>query len=180
MFCNSFPAWLRWCSLTALVVSIGFLCVSLFAYYHTIFATSLVPSLLVALSFAIFLNIYSLWHLRRQHRQADQAFRDTDCEFSSIFQNVLDGILIVGNEGDCLDANPAAATILRVSIDKLIGRNIGHFLTDRDAFRQRWNLFLQNKNQRGRARLIAGDGTILFVDFTAAAKSTYRRYALHR
>src|SRR4030095_631810 len=170
MFCNSFPAWIRWCSITTLVVSVGFLCASVFAYnYHTIFATNLVPSLLVALSFAVFLNIYSLWLLRRQHRQADQAFRDTDCEFSSVFQNVLDGILIVDNSGDCLDANPAAAAILRVSIDKLIGRNIGLFLTDRDAFPERWNLFLQTKNQRGRAQLIAGDGTTLFVDFTAAA-----------
>ena len=170
MFHHSFPIWLRRCSITTLVVSIGFLCVSLFAYnYHTILATGLVPSLLVALSFAIFLNIYSLWHLRRQHQQADQAFRDTDCEFSSIFQNVLDGIMIVDNEGDCLDANPAAAAILRVSIDRLIGRNISHFFTDRDAFRQRWNSFLQNKNRRGRAELIADDGTALFVDFTAAA-----------
>jgi PAS domain S-box-containing protein len=169
MFCNSFPAWLRWCSLTTLVLSIGFLCVSLVTYnYYAIFSNNLVPSLLVALSFAVFLNIYSLWHLRRQHRQADQAFRDTDCEFSSIFQNVLDGIVIVDNEGDCLDANPAAAAILRVSIDKLIGRNISHFFTDRDAFRQRWNSFLQNKNRRGRAQLIADDGTTLFVDFTAA------------
>jgi PAS domain S-box-containing protein len=168
--CNSFPAWLRFCSITTLVVSAVLLCVSLFDYnYHTIFATSLVPSLLVALSFAVFLNIYSLWHLRRQHWQADQAFRNTDCEFSSIFQNVIDGILIVGNEGDCLDANPAAAAILRVSINKLIGRNIGHFLVDRDAFTERWNLFLKSKNQRGRAQLIADDGTTLFVDFTAAA-----------
>src|ERR1043166_4349434 len=170
MLCHTFPRWLRWCSITTLLMSVGFLCVSLFAYnYHAIFATSLVPSLLVALSFAVFLNIYSLWHLRRQHRQADQAFRYADCEFSSIFQNVLDGIVILDDEGDCLDANPAAANILRVAVGKLIGRNIGDFLRDHDAFAQRWNSFLQNKNQRGRAQLIADDGTPLFVDFTAAA-----------
>jgi PAS domain S-box-containing protein len=179
MFCHSFPIWLRWCSITTLVSSVGFLSVSLFAYnYHSIFTASLVPSLLVALSFAVFLNIYSLWHLRREHREADQAFRDTDCEFSSIFQNVLDGILIVDNEGDCLDANPAAATILRFSTNKLIGQNISRFLTDRDAFTQRWSLFLQNKSQRGRAQLIAGDGTTLFVDFTAATNYLPGRHVL--
>jgi PAS domain S-box-containing protein len=167
ILCDPFPGWLRWCSITTLVASVGFLCVSLLA--HPIFAASLVPSLLVALCFAVFLNIYSLWQLRSRYRQTDQAFRNTDCEFSSVFQNVLDGILIVDNGGDCLDANPAAAKILRVSIDNLIGRNISQFLTDRDAFGQRWNLFLQNKNERGRAQLIAGDGTTLFVDFTAAA-----------
>lgn len=179
MFWHPFPIWLRWCSITTLVASVIFLCISLFAYnYHTIFATSLVPSLLVALSFAVILNIYSLWHLRREQREADQAFRDTDCEFSSIFQSVLDGILIVDNEGDCLDANPAAAAILRLSPNKLIGQNIGRFLLDHDAFTQRWSSFLQNKSQRGRAQLIAGDGSTLFVDFTAAANYLPGRHAL--
>src|ERR1700730_2187929 len=125
VFCHPLPLWLRWCSIATLVASVAFLCVSVFAYnYHAIFEASLVPALLVALSFAVFLSIYSFRHLRREHREADQAFRATDCEFSSIFQNVLDGILIVDNEGDCLDANPAAAAILRVSINKLISQNI--------------------------------------------------------
>jgi PAS domain S-box-containing protein len=179
MFRNSFPAWIRWCSISALAASVGFLCAAFLANSdRTVFAPSLVPSLLVALSFAVFLTTYSLWHLRRQHRQADQAFRDTDCEFSSVFHNVLDGILIVDNAGDCLDANPAAAAILRLSIDKLIGRNIGLFFTDRDAFPRRWGLFLQNKNERGRARLTAGDGTTLFLDFTAAANYLPGRHIL--
>src|SRR5208282_1931241 len=111
MLCHFPPPWLRWCSTVTLVASVGLLCVSLFAYnYHPIFATSLIPSLLAALSFAVFLNIYAFRHLRREHREADQAFRNTDREFSSIFQNVLDGVLIVDDEGNCLDANPAAAT----------------------------------------------------------------------
>src|ERR1700731_1633768 len=160
MFCHSHLPWLRWCSTATLGASVGLLCVSLFAYnYHPIFATSLIPSLLVALSFAVFLNIYAFWHLRREHREADQAFRNADQEFSSIFQNVLDGVLIVDNEGDCLDANPAAAALLRFSADKLMGQNISRFLADPDAFTRRWSLFLQNKSERGRAQLIAGDGT---------------------
>src|SRR5258708_1414415 len=170
IFCHSFPTWFRWCCITMLAASIGLLCVSLLAYsYRAIFAASLVPSLLVALSVAVFLNFYSLWHLRRENQVADQAFRDTDREFSSIFQNVLDGILIVDNVGDCLDANPAAASILRLSTDKLIGQNFSHFLADGNGFPERWSLFLHNKSQRGRAQLTGGDGAALFVDFTAAA-----------
>src|SRR5579859_7460549 len=116
MFRHSFPTWLRWCCITMLAASIALLCVSLFAYnYRANFAAGLVPSLLAALSFVVFLNFYALWRLRNEHREADQAFRDTDREFSSIFENVLDGILIVDDEGDCLDANPGAATILRFS-----------------------------------------------------------------
>lgn len=153
-----------------MAASIGLLGASLVAYnYRAVFAASLVPSLLVALSVVVFLNFYALWYLRREHRETDQAFRDTDCEFSSIFENVLDGILIVDNEADCLDANPGAATILRFSPNKLIGQNISRFFPHRGAFAQGWTAFLQNKSQRGRAQLIAGDGTTLFVDFTAAA-----------
>jgi PAS domain S-box-containing protein len=162
-----------------LAVSVGLLCVSLSAYNHrAIFAASLVPSLVVALTFALFLNIYSFWNVRREHLEADQAFRDTDCEFSSIFENVLDGILIVDNEGDCLDANPGAAVILRFSTNKLVGQNISRFFADRDVFSRAWSTFLHNKSQRGRAQLISGDGKTLFVDFTAAANYLPGRHVL--
>jgi PAS domain S-box-containing protein len=175
IFYRSFPPWFRWCSTATLVASVGLLCVSLFAYnYHPILATSL----LAALSFAVFLIFYAFWHLRTEQKQADQAFRNTDREFSSIFQNVLDGVLIVDNEGDCLDANPAAAAILRFSIEQLMGQNIRHFLADTNAFTHRWSLFLQNKSQRGHVQLIAGDGTTLFVDFTAAANYLPGRHVL--
>jgi PAS domain-containing protein len=145
--------------MTILAGSIGLLCLSLFGYsYRAIFAARLVPSLLAALSVAVFLNFYSLWHLRNAHREADQAFRYTDCEFSSIFENVLDGILIVDNEGDCLDANPGAAAILRLSTNKLVGQNISRFFGDRDAFHRGWNTFLNNFIRRlyCRRELLAG------------------------
>ena len=176
---HSFPPWIRLCSIGTLSVSVGLLSFSVFAYdRHSIFFTGLVPSLLITLSFAAFLNIYSLWHFRNEHRQTDQAFRDTDCEFSSIFRNVLDGILIADNEGRCLDANPAAMTILRCSLKELIGENIGRFLEDTDAFAQGWSSFLRDKSQRGRAHLIAGDGTVVCVDFTGAADYLPGRHVL--
>src|SRR5271154_1674584 len=159
MITLSFPRWLRWCCIITLAASVGLLSVSVFARnYHTIIAPNLVPWLAVALSFAVFLNMYSFWQIQREHREADQAFRNADCEFFSIFQNVLDGILIVDNEGICLDANPAAAAILRLPINKLIGESVDRFLLERDGFGQRWNSFLQNRSQRGRAQLIADDG----------------------
>jgi len=170
MMPKSFPRWLRWACITMLAASIGLLGASLIAYnYREVIAASLVPSLLAALSAAVFLNFFSIWHLRKEHRETDQAFRNTDCEFSSIFENVLDGILILDDEADCLDANPGAAALLRSSDNKLIGQNISRFFPDRDAFTQGWTNFLQNKRKRGRAQLVAADGTPLFVDFTATA-----------
>jgi PAS domain S-box-containing protein len=177
--CQSSPLWFRWCSFAVLGASIGFLCLSLFAYdYHSMSVTNLVPLLLVGLSFAAFLNLYSLWFFRNEHRQADRAFRDTDCEFSSIFRNVLDGILIADSAGNCLDANPAAAAILRFSPNKLIGQNISRFLIDGDSFAQGWNSFLEKTKDRGRACLVANDGTPLYVDFTATANYLPGRHLL--
>jgi PAS domain S-box-containing protein len=67
---------------------------------------------------------------------------------------------------------------LRFSTNELIGQNVGRFFADRDAFDQGWCTFLQNKKQRGRAQLIAGDGTALFVDFTATANYLPGRHVL--
>jgi len=178
-FRHSLHPWLHWCSISTLVASAGLLCISVFGYnHHTILAVSLVPSLLVALSFAVLLSVYSLWHLRREHQEADQAFRYTDCEFSSIFQNALDGILIVDSAGTCLDANPAAAAILRLTFNKLIGQNVGRFLVDPSAFIEGWNTFFKVRRHRGREHLVAGDGTSLFVDYTATANYLPGRHIL--
>jgi PAS domain S-box-containing protein len=176
---HPFPVWLRYSSLVCLVGSVIFLSVSLIAYnYHPIFSANLVPSLLITLGFAIFLNIYAFWYIRSEHRRVDRAFRDTDCEFSSIFRHVLDGILIVDNRGNCLDANPAAAAILRIPIKKLIGENVSRFLAQRGTFAEKWNAFPQDKPGRGRTQLVAGDATTLFVDFTAAANYLPGRHVL--
>src|SRR6202167_1081200 len=178
-FCSPSPLWLRRCSIATLGTSIGFLCLSLLVYsHHSVSGTSLIPALLFALIFAIFVNVYSLWHFRNEHREAHQAFRDTDCEFSSILRNVLDGILIADDAGDCLDANPAAAAILRCSRNNLIGQSVGRFLVDMDSFKQGWNYFLQYKHKRGQARLVASDGTALYVDYTAAANYLPGRHLL--
>jgi PAS domain S-box-containing protein len=173
------PLWMRFGSLASLIVAIAFLVISLFLNSDLVrgsaaFGTSIVIALVVA----IFLTTYSLFHLRSTHRATVQAFRDTDCEFSSIFHNVLDGILILDDGGVCLDANPAAAAILRVSANKLVGENIDHVLADIDVFKERWRSFLQDKHRRGRARLAAGDGTSIFVDFTAAANYLPGRHVL--
>jgi PAS domain S-box-containing protein len=173
------PVLLRSCSIVILTVSVCFFCRSLLAHnYRSTPAKNLVPWLLVALSFAVFLNLYYLWYFRNEYRETDKAFRDTDCEFSSIFRSVLDGILIADDAGNCLDANPAAHAILRCSPNELIGQNMGHFFADNSTFTEGWNSFLQSKSQRGRARLLASDGTTVYADFTGATNYLPGRHVL--
>jgi PAS domain S-box-containing protein len=171
--------WIRFGSLAALLIAIVLFSTSFLDDVYRLSASSaLLPILLVAQGLTICLTTYVLWFLWIEYKKTDRAFCDTDCEATSIFQNVLDGIIIVDSEGDCLDANPAAAAILRLPINKLIGQNVSRFLANRNAFAQRWNSFLQNKSERGRAQLVAGDGTTLFVDFTAAANYLPGRHVL--
>jgi PAS domain S-box-containing protein len=131
-----------------------------------------------ALILAILLSIYSLWNLHVQYQGADSAFRNADREYLSIFQNVLDGILIVDDDGCCLDANPAATEILRCERYELVGNSIGRFLAAQLASNGSWKSFLRSSRQRGRECLIAGDGTQLFVDFTAACDYSPGRHVL--
>jgi len=173
------PAWLRWSSILCFCCSVVLLGLAVFAYgRHSDFSAAFVPALVVALTFAILLNFYSFWFLRREHQEADQAFRDTDREFSSIFQNVLDGVLIVTSTGECLDANPAAGEILKCSTDEIIGKNIQRFFSDPSAFFTGWTAFLHAKKQRGQAQLKASDGTRLIVEFTAASDYLPNRHIL--
>ena len=122
---NSSPSCLRFGSFGVLLVSIGLLSVS-FALdiYGSRLAAGLVPTISIALTCAVCLAVYSSWYFLNEHRRTDKAFRDTDCEFSSIFQNVLDGILILNQTGECLDANPAAIHILRIPSRELIGQHL--------------------------------------------------------
>ena len=173
------PRWLRLSSALVLVLAIVLFALSLRSeIYRSRFLEIFVLCFLVALAGVAFLNIYSLWRARREHFQTDRAFRNADCEFSSIFRNVLDGILILDDLGNCLDANPAASSILRVPHHELIGKSIAKFFADRDSCN--WNLeSLRNQNhQRGHAELVAGDGASLFVDFTAAANYIPSRHVV--
>jgi PAS domain S-box-containing protein len=89
-------------------------------------------------------------------------------ESTSIFENTLDGILIIDNEANCLDGNPAAAAILRVPRNQLVRRNIRTFILNYASFERDWPKFRQRGFHRGLAEILAGDGDTVFVDFTAA------------
>jgi PAS domain S-box-containing protein len=167
---NSSPLWLRFGSLGVLLISIGVLSVS-FALniYGSRLAADLLPTISIALTCAVFLAVCSSWYFLKEHRRTDQAFRDTDCEFSSIFQNVLDGILILNQTGACLEVNPAAVRVLRIPGRELVGQHLRDLFREAKEFDLLWDSFLHSGYKRGQVNLVAGDGTSLVVDFTAAA-----------
>jgi len=167
---RSTPGWLRFSSLMVLVMASFLFLASLIVDVPSLVPNSkaLISAVLFTLSTAICLTARALFHLRIAHRRADLTFSLTSCEFTSMFENVLNGILILDNEANCLDANPAAASILRVPQKDLIGKNIRALLAKCDNFAQEWKGFLQRTGHCNRAELVVGHGDTVFVDFAAA------------
>ena len=155
----------------ALATSLGVVSFTLaIDVYRPRFAPTLLPFLFAGLTLALFLATLSLWRVRSEHRSTDQAFRDTDCEFASIFRNVLDGIFILDNEANCLDVNPAGASILGIARMDLIGKNVSVFFKSPEVFIQKWREFLQSGTTRGRTQLLAGHNAHVMIDFSGAAR----------
>jgi PAS domain S-box-containing protein len=160
---------LRVCSFATLLGAAGFLLTSILVrVWRPTYSPRLVPILFLALVTAACEGAYRIWYVWTEHRNSDRAFFAASMESTSIFENVLDGILIIDNEANCLDGNPAAAAILRVPRNQLVRRNIRSFMRNCANFERDWPKFLQRGFHRGLTEMLAGDGDTVFVDFAAA------------
>jgi len=142
------------------------------------FTSLLVPvvvgSILAATAFHF---IY--WREARKRRLAAEAdVYSRDRRFASIFEHTLDGILILDDRSICVEANPAAGTILGAGRSELIGRHFGDFYPDREEFNKSWSSFLSAGSQRGQMRLLCRDKSSVFVDYTATANYVPGRHVL--
>lgn len=167
---KSTPLWFRISSLLLLILGACLVVLSLGStIYSSRFVGVLIPTLLLGLTlgvlvFALYFRI--AWRNQRAH---DARSRTTDHTLASVFEYILDGILIVDDERICRDTNPAACHILGVSRQALLGQPIAHFYVDSDEFGRNWRSFRESGNQRGRTQLRRGDGQIVFVDYAMAA-----------
>lgn len=91
--------------------------------------------------------------------------------FRSVFDGTLDALLIANDDGEYVDANPAACELLGTSREDLLGRSISEFATagedvDVDGM---WEAFLEAGEQRGEFPLTRADGDHRIVEFAATA-----------
>ena len=163
-------SWLKGSAfLTFLAAIILFATVLVARLSHAPLASYFLMAASGGLFFAIALLARYLILLRRDNQKTANTLDITGREFKSIFQNALDGILILDDQGTCIEANPATFAILGVDRDFLIGHSIAEFLSKPEGFADKWAVFLQKKCQCGRADLIRCDGSPIFVDYTAVS-----------
>jgi len=156
-------------------VLIGFAALALLAtafgarLYSGLLSSALLTLVLVALGVAIGLHVRFLLLARQEHRETTQALDATEREYKSVFDSTLDGILILDDQARCVDANPAALTLLGTDHDELVGRSIESFFAGSDDFQESWKRFLNRTYDHSEARLLRCDGRTVFVEYTARA-----------
>lgn len=129
----------------------------------------LVTLILVLLCAAITLHIRFMFLARREQRETAGILDATGREFESIFDSALDAILIIDDEGVCLEANPAALTLLGAARDELVGHSIRRFHSPIEDFETGWKRFLHQSHVQGEVQLVRQDGGHVFVEYTAKA-----------
>jgi PAS domain S-box-containing protein len=166
------PLWFRVSSFFLLAVAIVLLVVVLGDHvYSAKLSVAVLLAILLALGCAASLHVRA-WYEERK------AIHATEREFTSVYRHALDAILILDDQGVCLDANPAAFALLGAPSAILIGQSFSQFYADRQQFEHQWRTFLERTYQRGQAQLLRTNGSKVFVHYTAAANYLHGRHVV--
>jgi PAS domain S-box-containing protein len=167
---NRSPLWFRLSSLLLLLLSGVMLLLSLLPGIDlSRHSRILIPTLLVGIVLGVFVfGLYFRLVWRRQ-RASNRASYAAVRKLASVFEHVLDGILILDDDGTCLEGNPAACDILRVTRQTLLGQPFGQFYSNPQEFTRNWKAGLERGCQRGHAKLRRRDGQTVYADYAVAA-----------
>jgi PAS domain S-box-containing protein len=160
----------RIASVTVSLLSVALIALTLGYRIH---GAELPPLLLLSLllTFAtvvVLLSKFLFW-AQKEEGQFEGAFKTTEREFQSVFENALDAILILDDQGVCREANPAAEELFGVRRQQLIGKSIDRFYKDSHQFQQVWDVLLVQKFHQSDAEFVKNDRSPVFVEFTAKA-----------
>src|ERR1051325_4384532 len=91
--------------------------------------------------------------------------------FRAVFDSALDAMLIADDEGNYVDANPAACALFGVSRGELLSSNLSRFIEPgREAeAEQSWRAFLAAGEQKGLIRIRRANGESRDLEYNARA-----------
>jgi PAS domain S-box-containing protein len=162
--------WMRFGSILISCAAVILLGTAFGAHFYSgpIFSV-LLTLVLIALCVAIALHIQLLLASRREHRETVNVLDATERQYKSVFDSTLDGILILNDQGVCLEANPAVLALFRTTNEELIGEPLQKFFICGGDFTEGWNQFIDRKSEHRETRVLRGDGEQIFVEYTAKA-----------
>ncbi|MHC3436506.1 ATP-binding protein [Natrialbaceae archaeon A-gly3] len=115
--------------------------------------------------FGILLGTYDARRLRQT-----ELTEASERRFQSVFDGTLDALLLTNDDGEYVEANPAACELLGAPREELLGRSVaGVTPADDDVIAEMWEEFLESGEQRGEFPVIRADGEERVVEFAATA-----------
>jgi PAS domain S-box-containing protein len=139
------------------------------------FSAPFLTAVLAAIAVATGLHVRFLFLLWREQRQTADDLSTTEHEFQAIFDSALDALLIIDEQGVCVEANPAALSLLGARRDELVSQPIRNFeLTPLEWQRSTGDLLGPVLGQ-GEMQVLRRDGRPIFVEY-----STKTHYLPHR
>src|SRR6185437_1553707 len=82
-----------------------------------------------------------------ERKRSEEALRQSEATVRAIFENSLDGIVIFRDDGICLEANTAAASLLKLHRNELVGSRLCDFC--KKGFEEVWAELSGSESGRG-------------------------------
>ncbi|HWG55558.1 MAG TPA: ATP-binding protein [Gaiellaceae bacterium] len=100
------------------------------------------------------------------HERADRVLREQEQKLRAVFEAALDAIFITDEDGTYIDVNAAAAELLGVPREGIVGKNVRDFLPEEElpTFEPYWLRFTESDGGLECWRSRRADGTILEVE----------------
>lgn len=107
----------------------------------------------------------------RERNQAEAALRESEQKFHAVFDSVLEGILVVDNEGCIVEANPAACALLNLTKQQIVKRPIWTFTDQQQALKTQndWQILLARGQMQGEFTLRLTDDSVRELEYGAVA-----------
>jgi diguanylate cyclase (GGDEF)-like protein/PAS domain S-box-containing protein len=117
---------------------------------------------------------------RRSRMAGEEALARSGRFFEAVFVNARDAMLILNDVGRLVGANPAAASMLGIDRDSLLGLRMDDLLPAavRDAGPHRWDELRDVEERRGEVELLRGDGVLVATEYVATAEFLPGRHML--
>jgi PAS domain S-box-containing protein len=104
-----------------------------------------------------------------ERERSEQAVAEHERKLTAMFETALDAIFITDDEHRYVDVNPAAAELLGVAREELIGRRVEEFLPpdSRPRFEAEWTHFTSQQVVREEWESLRADGEVRQVEASA-------------
>lgn len=104
--------------------------------------------------------------LDASRNREQEALRQSEMNVRAIFENSIDGIILLDDEGRYVDVNPAACTLFLRNREDVIGTTFGSMSQEPEKTLDAWELVRRNGFASAEITVLRGDGSTRIVEFT--------------